>query len=84
MESRNDDSGWEERASDYSDRPALVVIGVSIDLDNHGVGRQEVLDFLGPFDKAQMPAGKILLVSHVEDLVEALDAVKIEMVNGLP
>jgi hypothetical protein len=46
------------------------------------MGRQQVGDALGPFNKAVIARVKIFLVTHIQSLGLGFKAIKVKVVNG--
>ena len=59
-------------------------VGLFADGDAQGVVGQELLNEFGPFDETEMAAVEVLLVAHVIDFGQALDAVEVEVVDWSP
>ena len=59
-------------------------VGLLADADAQGVFGQEFLDEFGPLDEAEgLRVIEIVLVAHVVDLLEATDAIEVEMIDGV-
>ena len=59
-------------------------VGVFLDGDADGVGRQEVFDEFGPFDEAEGTAVEVVLEADVVGFFETADAVEVEVEDGSP
>lgn len=55
----------------------------NLDADNHCILGQKVFNQLWPLYKAKVSRIEILLITHIEDLLDAVDAIKVEVVDRL-
>lgn len=65
-----------------SDAHTPPAIGEFLDVDAHGILREDGLHHLGPLDKAGGAGVEVIVSTDVPGLAEALDAVKVEVVDG--
>ena len=65
----------------FSEDSPAAVFGL-FDVHLRGVFRQKFFDKLGPFDETESPTVEIILVTHVVDFLEFLDAIEVEMTDA--
>jgi hypothetical protein len=58
-----------------------VIFRISFNEDFNGFGRQVFFNFIRPFDEAPVATEEIIFITHVEQLSDLFDPVKIKMVN---
>lgn len=71
--------GGNRELESYHSRPILIFL----DSDAHRLFGQEIFDEFWPFDEAETTTVEILLKTDVVGLRETLDAVEVEVVDGL-
>ena len=59
-------------------------LGIFVDGDTDGVGREKVLDEFGPLDEAGCTAVEVVLEADVIGFFRTADAIEVEVVDRSP